>query len=527
MNKKLLGIKVAEKLVESNNENKVFSMIAEERLLPEATRYILDNCRNCYNSFGAIKETISNGSDIYKFENLYKDFADYVNSGFAKFLYSHGESGEYLDYIGDLPKNSDELMSLYRSSSREVQCIIYKTLMYRKRAMLIQPRLIENYVACFDAIVAITKENIHLNCDSLQDLYAYVIKWASFIDKRNMNKIIDLLGIESFIHLIKERQSFRYSYHRTPACALEMIQTFSFLQEQRIEPNYGAIINQLDFTDWNHHCRQQNDMWTAAQNLYDTFIGSNIGKELDSLDRDFISKIYQGISFMISYENNDDKKNMLFELGIKTIGFERLIQRLRVAEEYKPANLTPHCVKLAKLLARDFDELVLDKRIETADELIRIKKLYFPHKECIGGFSNNPFVYNNIKLEMFSDEDMNKLNNYINWGDLRTYFYNGVIPVNFLLKHGHKATEGAIIHSILSGKCTVREIIQVLETFEDKLEEGSIRRVVRDILEYYRDGATEEDMVKLLSYIPEDKAINVCYLSDKYNLSLEKILTLL
>ena len=526
MNKKLLGIKVAEKLVESNNENKVSSMIIEERLLPEAARYILDNFRNCYQPFRAIRETINNGSDIYKFENLYKDFADYVNSGFAKFLYSNRESGEYLDYIGDLPKNSYELMSLYRSSSREVQCIIYKTLMYRKRAMLIQPRLIENYVACFDAIVAIAQEN-NPNYDSLQDLYAYVIKWASFIDKRNMAKVIDLLGIESFIHLIGERQSYRYSHNQTPACALEMVQTYSFLQEQRIEPNYGVIINQLDFTDWNYHCRQQDDMWTAAQNLYDTFIGSNIGNELDSLDSDFISKIYQGISFLISYENNDDKKNLLFELGIKVIGFERLIQRLRVAEEYKPANLTPHCVKLAKLLARDFDELVLDKRIETADDLIRIKKLHFPHKDYIGGFSNNPFVYNNIKLETFSDEDINKLNNYINWRELRTYFYKGVIPVNFLLKHGHKATKGAITHSVLNGKYTVREIIQVLETFEDKLEEGSIRGIVIDVFGYYRDGATEEDMVKLLNYIPEDKVINVCNLSDKYNLSLEKILTLL
>ena len=524
MNKKLLGIKVAEKLVESNNENKVFSMIIKERLLPEATRYILDNFRNCYHPFRAIMGTIDNGSDIYKFENLYKDFADYVNSGFAKFLYNHSESGEYLDYIGDLPKNSDELMSLYKSSSKEVQGIIYKTLMYRKRPMLIQPRLIENYVACFDAIVAITQENT--NYDSPQELYAYVIKWASFIDKRNMDKIIDLLGMESFIHLIKERQSFRYSF-QTPACILEMIQTYSFLQEQGIEPNYVAIINQLDFTDWNSQCRQQDDMWTAAQNLYDTFIGSNIGNGLDSLDCDFISKIYQGIHFLISYENNDDKKNLLFELGIKVIGFERLIQRLKVAEEYKPANLTPYCVVLAKTLARDFDELVLDKRIETADELIRIKKLYFPHKDYIGGFSDNPFVYNNIKLEMFSDEDMNKLNNYINWGGLRAYFYNGVIPVNFLLKHGHKATEGAITHSVLNGKYTVREIVQVLETFEDKLEKGSIRRIVVDVLECYRDGATEEDMVKLLGYIPEDKVINVCYLSDKYNLSLEKIWTLL
>ena len=525
MNKKLLGIKVAEKLVESNNENKVFSMIIEERLLPEAVRYILDNFRNCYNPFRAIRETIGNGSDIYKFENLYKDFADYVNSGFAKFLYNHSESGEYLDYIGDLPKNSDELMSLYKSSSKEVQGIIYKTLMYRKRPVTIQPRLIENYVACFDAIVAITQEN-NPKYDSPQELYAYVIKWASFIDKRNMDKIIDLLGMESFIHLIKERQSFRYSF-QTPACALEMIQTFSFLQEQRIEPNYVAIINQLDFTDWNSQCRQQDDMWTAAQNLYDTFIGSNIGNGLDSLDCDFISKIYQGIHFLISYENNDDKKNLLFELGIKVIGFERLIQRLKVAEEYKPANLTPYCVMLAKTLARDFDELVLDKRVETADELIRIKKLHFPHREYIGGFSNNPFVYNNIKLETFSDEDMNKLNNYINWRELRTYFYNGVIPVNFLLKHGHKATEGAITHSVLNGKYTVREIVQVLETFEDKLEKGSIRRIVVDVLECYRDGATEEDMVKLLGYIPEDKVINVCYLSDKYNLSLEKIWTLL
>ena len=525
MNKKLLGIKVAEKLVESNNENKVFSMIIKERLLPEATRYILDNFRNCYHPFRAIMGTIDNGSDIYKFENLYKDFADYVNSGFAKFLYNHSESGEYLDYIGDLPKNSDELMSLYKSSSKEVQGIIYKTLMYRKRPMLIQPRLIENYVACFDAIVAITQEN-NPKYDSPQELYAYVIKWASFIDKRNMDKIIDLLGMESFIHLIKERQSFRYSF-QTPACVLEMIQTFSFLQEQRIEPNYVAIINQLDFTDWNSQCRQQDDMWTAAQNLYDTFIGSNIGNGLDSLDCDFISKIYQGIHFLISYENNDDKKNILFELGIKVIGFERLIQRLKVAEEYKPANLTPYCVMLAKTLARDFDELVLDKRVETADELIRIKKLHFPHREYIGGFSNNPFVYNNIKLETFSDEDMNKLNNYINWRELRTYFYNGVIPVNFLLKHGHKATEGAITHSVLNGKYTVREIVQVLETFEDKLEKGSIRRIVVDVLECYRDGATEEDMVKLLGYIPEDKVINVCYLSDKYNLSLEKIWTLL
>ena len=525
MNKKLLGIKVAEKLVESNNESKMYSMIVEERLLPEAVRYILDNSRNGYRSFRAIRETIDKGSDIYKFENLYKDFADYVNSGFAKFLYSHGESGEYLDYIGDLPKNSDELMSLYKSSSREVQCIIYKTLMYRKRPMIIQSRLIENYVACFDAIVAITQEN-NPKYDSPQELYAYVIKWASFIDKRNMDKIIDLLGMESFIHLIKERQGYRYS-SRTPACILEMIQTYSFLQEQGIEPNYVAIMNQLDFTDWNYQCRQQDDMWTAAQNLYDTFIGSNIGNGLDSLDCDFISKIYQGIHFLISYENNDDKKNLLFELGIKVIGFERLIQRLRVAEEYKPANLTPYCVMLAKTLARDFDELVLDKRIETADDLIRIKKLHFPHREYIGGFSNNPFVYNNIKLETFSDEDMNKLNNYINWRELRTYFYNGVIPVNFLLKHGHKATEGAITHSVLNGKYTVREIIQVLETFEDKLEEGSIRRIVIDVFECYRDGATEEDMVKLLNYIPEDKVINVCYLSDKYNLSLEKILTLL
>ena len=525
MNKKLLGIKVAEKLVESNNESKMYSMIVEERFLPEAVRYILDNSRNGYRSFRAIRETIDNGSDIYKFENLYKDFADYVNSGFAKFLYSHGESGEYLDYIGDLPKNSDELMSLYKSSSKEVQGIIYKTLMYRKRAILIQPRLIENYVACFDAIVAITQEN-NPKYDSPQELYAYVIKWASFIDKRNMDKIIDLLGMESFIHLIKERQSFRYSF-QTPACVLEMIQTFSFLQEQGIEPNYVAIINQLDFTDWNSQCRQQDDMWTAAQNLYDTFIGSNIGNGLDSLDCDFISKIYQGIHFLISYENNDDKKNLLFELGIKVIGFERLIQRLKVAEEYKPANLTPYCVMLAKTLARDFDELVLDKRVETADELIRIKKLHFPHREYIGGFSNNPFVYNNIKLETFSDEDMNKLNNYINWRELRTYFYNGVMPIDFLLKHGHKTTEGTITHSVLNGKYTVREIVQVLETFEDKLEKGSIRRIVVDVLECYRDGATEEDMVKLLGYIPEDKVINVCYLSDKYNLSLEKIWTLL
>ena len=525
MNKKLLGIKVAEKLVESNNENKVFSMIIKERLLPEATRYILDNFRNCYHPFRAIMGTIDNGSDIYKFENLYKDFADYVNSGFAKFLYNHSESGEYLDYIGDLPKNSDELMSLYKSSSKEVQGIIYKTLMYRKRPIVIQPRLIENYVACFDAIVAITQEN-NPKYDSPQELYAYVIKWASFIDKRNMDKIIDLLGMESFIHLIKERQSFRYSF-QTPACVLEMIQTYSFLQEQGIEPNYVAIINQLDFTDWNSQCRQQDDMWTAAQNLYDTFIGSNIGNGLDSLDCDFISKIYQSIHFLISYENNDDKKNLLFELGIKVLGFERLIQRLRVAEEYKPANLTPYCVMLAKTLARDFDELVLDKRVETADDLIRIKKLYFPHREYIGGFSNNPFVYNNIKLETFSDEDMNKLNNYINWRELRTYFYNGVIPVNFLLKHGHKATEGAITHSVLNGKYTVREIVQVLETFEDKLEKDSIRRIVVDVLECYRDGATEEDMVKLLGYIPEDKVINVCYLSDRYNLSLEKIWTLL
>ena len=524
MNKKLLGIKVAEKLVESNNENKVFSMIIKERLLPEATRYILDNFRNCYHPFRAIMGTIDNGSDIYKFENLYKDFADYVNSGFAKFLYSHGESGEYLDYIGDLPKNSDELMSLYKSSSKEVQGIIYKTLMYRKRSMPIQPRLIENYVACFDAIVAITQENT--NYDSPQELYAYVIKWASFIDKRNMDKIIDLLGAESFIHLIKERQGYRYS-SRTPACILEMIQTYSFLQERHIEPNYGEIIQQLNFTEWSYCHRQQNDMWTAAQNLYDTFIGSNIGNELDSLDSDFISKIYQGIHFLISYENNDDKKNLLFELGIKVIGFERLIQRLKVAEEHKPANLTPYCVMLAKALAKDFDELVLDEKIETADDLIRIKKLHFPHRDYIGGFSNNPFVYKNIKLETFSDEDMNKLNNYINWRELRTYFYNGVIPVNFLLKHGHKATEGAITHSVLNGKYTVREIIQVLETFEDKLEEGSIRRIVVDVLECYKEGATEEDMVKLLNYIPEDKVVNVHYLSEKYNLSLEKILTLL
>ena len=306
-----------------------------------------------------------------------------------------------------------------------------------------------------------------------------------------------------------------------------MVQTYSFLQEQRIEPDYGAIVQQLNFADWDYRLRQQDDMWTAAQNLYDTFIGSNIGNGLESLNSDFVSKISQSVSFLISYENNDDKKNTLFELGIKTNGFERLIQWLKVAEGYKPTNLTPYCVKFAKLLARDFDELVLDKRIETADDLIRVKKLYFPHRGYIGGFSNNPFAYSNIKLEMFSDEDMNKLNNYINWRDLRTYFSNGVVPINFLLKHGHKTVEGEIVSSVLNGKYTVQEVIQVLETFKDKLDENSVLRIVRETLECYRDGATEEVMVKLLSYIPDDRVVNVCYLSDKYNLSLEKILTLL
>ena len=398
--------------------------------------------------------------------------------------------------------------------------------MYRKRVMLIQPKLIENYVACFDAIVVITQENIS-RCGSLKELYAYVIKWAYFIDKRNMDKIIDLLGVECFIHLIKERQKFRYAYHRSPACILEMTQTYSFLQEQHIEPNYREIIQQLDFMDWDYSVRQQDDMWTAAQNLYDTFIGSNIGNGLDSLDSNFISQINQGIGFLISYENNDDKKNVLFELGIKTIGFEKLIYGLKATEKYKPVNLTPYCVKLINLLARDFDELVLDKRIETADDLIRIKKLHFPHKDYIGGFSNNPFVYNNIKLETFSDEDMNKLNNYINWRELKNYFFNGVVPVDFLLKHGHKTTEGTIFNSVLNGNYTAREIIQVLETFKDKLDDSSVRRIVIDVLEFYKDGATEEDMVKLLNYIPEDKVMNVHYLSEKYNLSLEKILTLL
>ena len=73
----------------------------------------------------------------------------------------------------------------------------------------------------------------------------------------------------------------------------------------------------------------------------------------------------------------------------------------------------------------------------------------------------------------------------------------------------------------------IESLKEQLETFKDKLDESSVLRIVIDTLEHYRDGATEEDMVKLLSYIPDDRVVNVCYLSDKYNLSLEKILTLL
>ena len=528
---KVLGVKAAEKMMTGGSYSKIQDAILEEKFSPEAIRYLLDNYSSPRRIIDDIKMTAIAGSNSYSFNNIYKDFEDYINSGFSTYIYEEGECGEYIDWLGDIPNSSEELISIYNSSDEEIRNAIYKTLMYRKRAMILNENLIEKYNNCFDAIVEITQRE-NPSIETTVDLYSYVSKWCCSINRNTIEKIISVVGLEKTISMMRARKDLRYDYCITITSMLDMMEVLGFLLEKdtKITPDLSVVARQLDFNScWSIEDLKNDHMFEIARQLYDKFFGCKVGVNgIKSIDVDLINLIGTNAGTFLAYERVERKKDALFDAGIKILGYDRFVYNLCCSAKRKEITLSSYCCNLSRILARDFNELILNKKITTADELLILKRGCFPHRVNIGRFSTNPFVYNYINLEEFSDEDIEKISNQLSWTELRGYFKEEVVPLSFMIKYFDRLREESIVNSVLRGRFTMPETIYLLDSIGSRMSEGAVARIISNAIEIYKEGATEVLMAKLVKYIPTSSSISFNYLSPKYNnLSLRNILTLL
>lgn len=522
--KVILGVKVAEKLVEGRNMEKICSMIREDKFDGEAIRYILDNS-NSSQPFGAIFNKDS-ATNPYTFDVVYGSFENYVNSGLAKFLYREGDSGEYIRWFNVMPENSESLTELYNSSNEDVKKIIFKTLMYRKRSITLHNAAIKNYLNCFDAIVNIVKEQALFETN--HELYQYIVKWSCVIDKNNLKKIEEVIGLEDTQQLIIDRIDLRYSYDKTESLGYEISELYSYLQDAGQELTYDLLLGVMNYGDWNVSTRQSGILFDYCKKAYRMFFADKIKDKIENMDARTISNISKRICFLIAYEDNEDKKNVLFQLGVKTRGYERFIEEICYYARYKEIEykLTPEIVKLSKIFTRSFECLLLDKKIQNAEELISLKESWFPHASMIDDFNSNPFVYNNLRFEEFSEDDMQKISIYLNWEDCRGYFKGGVVPIDFLIKYGNKMSNNCIICSILYGKLTASEVAMLLERFQSRFSNNERTRIAYTVLSN-RGGATAEEIATAIKLRNPSQFIDVDSIHEDHTASLQSILTLL
>ncbi len=539
-NKVVLGIEVVKKMIEKEQVCKIGSLIEESKLTAEAVRYVLDNVDLC--EFPQIVVEVTENKN-YPFEDIYSSFEDYVTSNLAEGLFEESSSGEYIRWITAIPKSSEEVMELYNRLSQKSKDIMYKTLFYRRRRVSLSISTRKNYLNCLDAIKKLVC--IHEGFEEgSEETCNHMIKWAYSIGYSFLESVAEEIGIEETLERVANRVSLRYSYGTTPCLLAEMKDVWMFLRDK------STISDQTMYSIMDYMCHSR---WTADSRKHN--INSPIydfsefdlyhyyGKELyKEISKDIIGETMEeseslvyfrrfsaySIAEFLCYEDNENKRNTIFKIGIKVggyAGFSNIL--LEITQEGMCFEVTTEMEELSKVMASNWDELFLKNNITKAKELIDLGDSCFIESGSITGFHRNKLLCEKIKLDEFDDAELALLSFKICFDEIDRYFFKRVVPVDFMIKHSDKISPDTVSRSILgSDTMPISDTMTLLERFGSDMNALVIERIMSKVLSQ-SEAIAARDMALLIKMARNDVLIPLNSIGVEQTTSIKSILTLL
>ena len=516
----ILGANVMENLIKSRQSEKIRSIIQEGRFSPEAIRVLFDS-----NPF--INENISLAYDVlergeYRFEDVYGSFETYVNSHLAKSLLPIGENGDRISWISNIPRSSEELSELYFSADDITRSVIYKTLLFRMRRMDLQGQLYQDYCNCAKAIIQIHRDRNPSATE--EDVYSYYIRWAWVIDEAIVKEAEGVMGADKLYNLLEFRVSGRYCYGITETVLMELPITLKYMSSNR----EGRIIPIRDFVRClglspKLEISRSELAETAYREAIRPFIFS--GSFKDRVDK--LSSTGDYLVFIFMLEEDEDKKNLIFKVAVKERGYNSfasdISQRAHQGFSY---SFTKEIVEFSKLLSSDFNSLLIEDEIKTAEGVLNLKE------ECLIKDNGIPYFYRNrvlsdkIRLDTFSEEELTKLSPRLNWERIDCYFYAQRCPIDFILRNIDKFSETSISYSIEDSGASASEVISIAEGMGGKLSRRTFETLFKTALSSNKK-ATAEQIAKLIRFEEFPTYTEVKGMGENEAASIQSILTLL
>lgn len=509
MSKKLLGLKVAENLVRQNNMSKIDMFIRGGKFDSEAARYIADET-------GLF-------SHKYSFDELYSSFEEYVNSKLATRLFKNNDSGEIIHWITLFPENSNELMEIYNKSNDLVKRIIYKTCIFRKRTVTINPLIADKYCNCYEALAILIQEN----ADGLSttEVLNYLFYWTHIIGRDWFERLEKEVGKSYAITAAKNRLDSRYgSYPHNKMGSLDALRTYTYLMKNNERINLYSLKEVLCPTSWGPRDKKEDDF--ILENLSEIY-RLTISPMLKAGNEDLESLRVLGdiAATCMVYEKDEDRLNRLFTLGIKANGLSRLVENIGYYTRNSKFVPTQFMEDTTVLHARDWNHLLLKNPITSAKQLLKCHREWFIGKDLIGGFSCNGTVLRAINLKNFSQEEFGELENVLNWRRMDEYFENEIIPYEIIMSFGLRIGN-AMLRTCKSGILTPEQIVSILDKYDTILEDYDKHSIINRTI-YGSHNLSSEMIANLIKRSPrQDFDISGFNVEDS-SATVKSILTLL
>lgn len=530
-----LGVKPMINLLESKQMDKISNMVKDGRFDTEAIKLL-------FNHKNMEVDTFLNIKDFCKFSDLFSSFEEFITSSFSECLYNNGETNAAFDWIEDYPATEDELISLYERNS-ECQDVIFKFFFYRVRQSTIPIALKQNYTNSLSGVykLFLSRTGYSMGIDVrditnnlLIQTMTEMYKWSQYISTDFIEFTEGLYGTSQTVEFVKTRIRHRRSGAVSPNSIADLEDLYDYLQENGEE--LFDLLYIIDPMCWlNATSKEAKPLIPLyvekCRRLYNKFVKEKVEKDPMIL---YTARGFGGLSnsstihtVPILYSYNKEFINKVFMLAQKKHSLSPIIDNIViVADRGCDITITSKIEEASIANFTDFNRIIITKEVTTADQLLELVHEVDPFNHRIGVFQCNPFLIKNIRLDEFSEGDIEKLAPHLEWNHIGYYFKNGVAPFEFLMKYERFIKNKLYVElNPLSEQYSVSQKIRVAKVFKDRLPSHYLSHIMRDI--FFKDeGATEQEIVELIRGCDSITLMPNQDVKNK-NLSLKSILTLI
>ena len=462
--KYLIGLEAIKKMIKEERADKVFSAVEGNKVTIETLKFILEN-EELSSSTVAYICTLLNRSE-YKFLDIYNSFEEYVNSNLAKTLCDEGESCNIYPWIATLPSNSDELISLFKSSKEEVKQVIFKTLVYRNRVMTLPIELISDYANCTEGLIYITKRSLNL---SEREVFTYLIKWGFYIGEDFIKSAEGILDKNELGSALASRIESKYiCTSLTKGNIMEATIVIPYVHQ--IKRDWTICSRALSFWGAPRFIKHLTDesgikllkhyyLEAAAQILLD--------KKTSVAEYNALKDL---VPIALCLEESDDNRNFIFKKAVVSMDYKTVFRGLSEAVDSGfTFEVTEEMESISKLMASsDFETLIIKDKITTAEELIRLKDDSVFYSEKIQSMSCNPILAEKINLGDFPKKELEKVSQYLDWSNIQTYFYSENPPEKLIVENLKKVGVSSLTMTLGLGYFSADGLIKVAKEINNR-----------------------------------------------------------